>query len=201
MIFNETVFKNLLKEAYKGAGLLVANKEGRIVLAGSWWVITMEEKVFSKKGKAALVELTGQLPMQGECWRTTSAGNQMEVPPEYIDIDGDVYDDVTSRRPFEKTILTLDGLYCGMARVYQKDKAVICINETVDMLLDTSKATENEDTQIRGPYTRNMEHPSTFYWYTDECSFSAERLDLEKPEYKELLNALEANVRLPIAKC
>lgn len=201
MIFNETVFKNLLKDAFKGAGLLVANKEGRIVLAGSWWVITMDENVFSKKGRAALVELTGQLPMQGECWRATSGGNQMEVPPEYIDIDGAVYDDVTSRKPFEKTIVTLDGLYCGMARLYQKDKAVICINETVDMLLDVSKATDFEDTQIKGPYTKNTENPEMFYWYTGECSFAAGRLDLEKSEYQTLLEALEANVTLPIAKC
>lgn len=65
MIFNKSVFKKLLKEAYKSSGLLVANKNGRIVLSGSWWVMTMAEEVFTKEGKAALVELTGQLPEVG----------------------------------------------------------------------------------------------------------------------------------------
>ena len=200
MIFNKTVFKKLLKEAYKGAGLLVANKEGRIIIAGGWWVMTMEEQVFTKEGKAALVELTGQLPMQGECWRSTSAGNQIEVPPEYIDIDGDFYYDVTSRKPFEKTIITVDGLYTGMGRLYQKDKEVICINESVEMLLDPTATKEGEDSDIEGPYTREMENPSMFYWYTSECSFAAGRLDLEKEEYKELLRNMQ-QFEIPKAKC
>ncbi len=45
MIFNKSVFKKLLKEAYKSSGLLVANKNGRIVLSGSWWVMTMANEV------------------------------------------------------------------------------------------------------------------------------------------------------------
>lgn len=200
MIFNKTVFKKLLKEAYKGAGLLVANKEGRIIIAGGWWVMTMEEQVFTKEGKAALVELTGQLPMQGECWRSTSAGNQIEMPPEYIDIDGDLYDDVTSRAPFEKTIVTIDGLYEGMARMYQKEKTVVCINEVVEMLLDPGAVQPGEDGDIVGPYTRNMVNPSMFYWYTGDCSFAADRLDLEKEEYKELLENMQ-QFNIPKAKC
>lgn len=191
MIFNKSVFKKLLKEAYKGAGLLVANKEGRIIIAGSWWVMTMEENVFTKEGKAALVGLTGQLPVQGECWRSTSAGNQIEIPPDYIDIDGAIYDDVTSREPFQKTIVTIDGLFGGMGRLYQKEKFVICINEVVEMLLDPYAVKEGESSDINGPFTKNMEQPNTLYWYTDECSFAAGRLDFEKENYSELLKNME----------
>lgn len=200
MIFNKTVFKKLLKEAYKGAGLLVANKEGRIIIAGGWWVMTMEEQVFTKEGKAALVELTGQLPMQGECWRSTSAGNQMEMPTEYMDIDGDFYKEVTARKPFEKTIVTIDGFAGGMGRLYQKDKAVVCINELVEMLLDPSAVKEGEDSCIDGPYTRNEVNPEMFYWYTGECSFAAMRLAFEKDNYLELLENMQ-QFDIPKAKC
>lgn len=200
MIFNKTVFKKLLKEAYKGAGLLVANKDGRIIIAGGWWVMTMEERVFTNDGRAALVELTGQLPVPGECWRSTSSGNQIEMPPEYIDIDGPLYDDVTSRQPFEKTIITMDGLYGGMIRIYQRDKTIACINEVVDMLLDPSQVKEGEDSNISGPYTRNTPEPTMFYWYTDDCSFAAGRLELDKPEYTQLLAEM-ASIEIMRAKC
>lgn len=200
MIFNKSVFKKLLKEAYKSSGLLVANKNGRIVLAGGWWVMTMAEGVFTKEGKAVLVELTGQLPEVGECFRCTSAGNQMEIPPEYIAIDDNFYKEVTAKKPFEKTIVTIDGFCGGMGRLYQKGKAVVCINELVEMLLDSSAVKEGEDSCIDGPYTTNETDPTMFYWYTGECSFAAMRLTFEKDNYLELLENMK-QFEIPKAKC
>lgn len=200
MIFNKSVFEKLLKGAYKGAGLLVTKKDGRIVLAGSWWVMTMNENVFSNDGKAALVKLTGELPIQGECWRVTAGGNQVEIPPEYINIDGDFYYEMTRNKPFNKTIITMDGLAGGLVRLYQRGKMVICMNELVDMLLDPSAVKDGEDAYICGPYASEKENPSTLYWYTDECSFAAGKLDLEKDEYKELLKEIESHLTLPVAR-
>lgn len=141
MIFNKSVFKKLLKEAYKSSGLLVANKNGRIVLSGSWWVMTMAQEVFTKEGKAALVELTGQLPEAGECFRCTSAGNQIEIPPDYIDIDEAACNEV-----FKKTIMTMDGPLGGILRIYQRGNDIVCMNEIVEQLLDSSAALEDETT-------------------------------------------------------
>ena len=62
MIFNKSVFKKFLKEAYKGHGLLVGNNDGQIILEGSWWIMTMDKDVFNKDGRAALVQLTGEAP-------------------------------------------------------------------------------------------------------------------------------------------
>lgn len=200
MIFNKSVFKKLLKESYKGAGLLVANKKGRVIIAGSWWVMTMEERVFTNEGRAALVELTGQLPAPGECWRSTSGGNQMEMPPEYVDIDGAIYEDVTSQEPYQKTIVTIDGLFGGMGRLYQKGHAVICVNEVVEMLLDPSAVKEGEDSEINGPYANVPVEHGLFYWYTDNCSFAATRLNFEKENYSELLEFM-GQFEIPKAKC
>lgn len=168
MIFNKSVFKKLLKEAYKSSGLLVANKNGRIVLAGGWWVMTMAEGVFTKEGKAVLVELTGQLPEVGECFRCTSAGNQIEIPPDYIDID-----EAASGEAFKKTIMTMDGPFGGMLRIYQRENDIVCINEIVKQLLDSSAALEDESNCIDGPYTRTPEFTGMLYWHTGECSFAA----------------------------
>lgn len=168
MIFNKSVFKKLLKEAYKSSGLLVANKNGRIVLSGSWWVMTMAQEVFTKEGKAALVELTGQLPEAGECFRCTSAGNQIEIPPDYIDID-----EAASGEAFKKTIMTMDGPLGGILRIYQRKNDIVCINEVVEQLLDSSAALKDESDCIDGPYTRSSKSTGTLYWYTGECSFAA----------------------------
>lgn len=197
MIFNKTVFKKLLKTAYKGAGLLVANKEGRIIIAGSWWVMSMEEKVFTYDGRAALVELTGQLPMPGECWRSTSAGNQIEIPPDYINIDDpEVFDRATAKEPYEKTILTMNGIWGEISRLYQKGCNVIPVNEIVDMLLDPSQTMKGEDYNITGPYTTD-ETTSFLYWYTDNCAFMA--MKTESEDYKEILTYL-AETEIPRIK-
>lgn len=168
MIFNKSVFKKLLKEAYKSSGLLVANKNGRIVLSGSWWVMTMAEEVFTKEGKAALVELTGQLPEAGECFRCTSGGNQIEIPPDYIDIDKSA-----GGEAFKKTIMTMDGPLGGILRIYQRRNDIVCINEVVEQLLDSPAALEDESDRIDGPYTRTPKSTGMLYWYTGECSFAA----------------------------
>lgn len=168
MIFNKSVFKKLLKEAYKSSGLLMANKNGRIVLAGGWWVMTMAEGVFTKEGKAALMELTGQLPEVGECFRCTLAGNQIEIPPDYINID-----EAASGEAFKKTIMTMDGPLGGILRIYQRGNDIVCINEVVEQLLDSSAALDDESDSIDGPYTRSPKSPGMLYWYTGECSFAA----------------------------
>lgn len=200
MIFNKTVFKKLLKGAYKGGGLLVGNKEGRIIIAGSWWVMTMEEKVFTKEGKAALVELTGALPIQGECWRSTSEGNQIEMPPAYTDIDGDFYDRITAEKPFEKTIIKIDLSDGSTGRLYQKGSDIVCINEIVEMLLDPYGVKAGEDADIDGPYTRNKDDLEMFYWYTADCSFAAGKMNYKEDDYLELF-AIMGEFGVPKAKC
>lgn len=172
MIFNKSVFKKLLKGAYKGRGLLVANRRGRIILAGDWWVMTMVEEVFTKEGKAALVELTGQLPEKQECWRCTSAGNQIEIPPDYMYIDGHMHGDINGE-PFKKTIMTIDEKLGGILRIYQRGNDIVCINEIAEQLLDSSAALDNESDYIDGPYAISPESMKMFYWYTGECSFAA----------------------------
>lgn len=147
MIFNKTVFKKLLKTAYKSSGLMVANNSGRIIIAGSWWVMAMEEKVFTNEGRAALVELTGQLPAPGECWKSTSAGNQMMMPLEFMNIDEKI-EEIRKNEPFSKTDMILDTH--GEKRLYKRGNTVVCMNEIVQTLLDPDTVCDEEDDYIQG---------------------------------------------------
>ncbi len=177
MIFNKSVFKKILKEAYKGYGLLVGNNDGRIILSGQWWIMTMDEDVFNKDGRAALVQLTGVLPEPGEYWRSTSAGNQIEMPPEYININAEQYE---LTEPFKKTAVILETPI--PVRVYQKKDKVICVNEMVELLLDPCAVDEGENDTIAGPYDgKNL------YWTNGSCQFAALQAILEKKDYTKFI--------------
>lgn len=158
MIFNETVLKKMMKTEYKGHGLLVANKEGRIILGGSWWVISMDEEVFTKRAKASLVELTGCLPEQGECFRVTSAGCQMEIPHGYMDIDGKK-DMIIQKKTCIKTDILIDSF--NLVRVFRKEDQMFFINELVSQLLEPSCLTEREEGYIEGP----LYEAGGCYWF------------------------------------
>ncbi len=67
MIWRLQNFKKMLKEAYKGAGLIVAKRGTEYVLAKEWsWAMTFNEFIFEKEYKAAVIELAGDLPEAGE---------------------------------------------------------------------------------------------------------------------------------------
>ena len=109
MVFNKSVFKKMIKTAYKTLGLLVANKDGRIILAGGWWMMSAEEKWFPKWGMAAVIELTGEIPAEGESFRSTTAGNQMELPNEFVLGLDENYDKRAKSEPYLDTNILNDS--------------------------------------------------------------------------------------------
>lgn len=197
MIFNKSVFKKLLKTAYKGNGLKVANNGGRIILAGSWWVMAMEERVFTKEGRAALVELTGQLPVSGECFESTSEGNQIMMPLEYMNIDEKI-EKIMAHERFQQTDIILD-VY-GEKRLYKRGNTVVCVNEIVQNLLDPENVCDREDNFIQGAYAENVESPLFLYWKTDECSFAVCPIMIEDQKYMCFLEEL-AKLDVPLRGC
>lgn len=190
MIFNKSEFKKLLKKAYKGAGLLVAKADTRYILEGNWWVITMEEQVFNNNGRAAVVELAGSLPERGECWRSTSAGNQMEIlPTEYIEIDKSIRDKMEEMEPYEKTIVTFE-YGAETVRIYQRKHELVCFDEQINQLLDNTATEAGEDVHIRGPYLVQEGTDGRYYWYTENCSFAADSSLIDKMGYEHWLQML-----------
>lgn len=185
MIFNENVLKKLMKTAYKGGGLLAANKEGRILLEGGWWIVEMDEDVFSKKGKAALVELTGCLPEQGECFRSTSAGNQIEMPKEIHNIDIVKESGIFHQDSYKKTKILMD--YTMLIRLYQQEQKIAVINELIPELLENPSLQDGEDGEISGPFGMG----DMYYWFSNRCSLVARGIKIEKPDAVKVLKELE----------
>lgn len=169
MIFNITVLKRLMKTAYNGAGLLVANYNGTIILGGSYWRLQVYENYFPKKAKASLVELIGQLPMMGESFRCTKDGNQMELPGEDL---GEVANEIDWSNPYEKTKVLLESTL-RYVRPYQNKKTdTIFLNEVFSQLL-TGDTEPGESCSINGPCKRNESEYNRVFFSSDTCILEA----------------------------
>lgn len=67
MIWELKTFKKMVKEAYKGSGLVVAKSGEEYIIARKWaWRMVFHESVFQKEYKAAVIEVLGDLPEAGE---------------------------------------------------------------------------------------------------------------------------------------
>lgn len=79
MFIKTAGFKRLLKEAYKGAGLRIGAAADGVYLSGGYWVIWVKRSEIPKEKLAAIIELVGELPEEGEAYRATKDGQQYEL--------------------------------------------------------------------------------------------------------------------------
>ena len=88
MFVKMSILKRLMKEAYKGNGLTLANNGEAIMIAGTYWQMEIKRALMPKELLAAIIELAGALPDAGERYICDKGGNQkefgkpMEINPE-----------------------------------------------------------------------------------------------------------------------
>lgn len=63
--------KKIMKSSLKKHGLIVGNIKGRYLVYSDCWGAAVEHKYASNKFKAAIMELIGDLPEEGECYEYT----------------------------------------------------------------------------------------------------------------------------------
>lgn len=181
MIFNETVLKKLMKAAYRSGGLLAGNRDGEIILAGPWWAVGIDEEYISNKTKAALVELIGVLPEQGDLYRCTDSGNQFEVPSTAVRWLTDARTADYSQ-PLKRTDVLIDRTLEGLIRLFQSQEETIAVKEVIVDLLDGSPG-ENEDSYIQGPCRRSGDS-AVLFWRTRECTLAALRHEMIQKDHE-----------------
>lgn len=80
MFLNEKVLNNLMKQAYKTDGLVVAQTEdGWVYLTGRFWEAEIKREYIPKQTLANIIALAGELPEPGERFRSDKQGNQYEM--------------------------------------------------------------------------------------------------------------------------
>ncbi len=111
MFLNEKVLNNLMKQAYKTDGLVVAQTEdGWVYLAGRCWQAEILREYIPKQTLANIIALAGELPEPGKRFRSDKDGNQYEMDMDRID-----------RQTYKMGPLTITNtLQIGTARVVQR---------------------------------------------------------------------------------
>lgn len=151
MFITSQGFKKLINEAYKSVGLRIGNDSNGYYISGSFWTIWIKNGMIPKKELAAIIELTGELPEQGEAFLANKGGNQYEL--SYSDTYNVMENAIMCEEEMDITPLILD--YEGVqARILQNPNngTIVLINERfVKMIDNTVIDYEKGETQAQGP--------------------------------------------------
>lgn len=163
-------FKSLIKEAYKNGRLVAGATPEEYFFEGSYWVIRVDRDCLPKKEKAAVVELTGELPSPGEVFRAAKGeDNQYEIPGNSVWDTGNIFNDCR-----EEMAVTRSLFQCGGAhlRVIQNRRTDNCffVSERFISILDRNSLTEGE-TLPEGPRALT-EGRGTIYWKNNSMSMA-----------------------------
>ena len=154
MFIKTTVFKRLLKGAYKRDVLQVGHEDSTNIyyIIGGYWAVMVEKKFFTNAAKAALVELIGDLP-ENESVRIYSDGTRQQL------IDDSTWFTLALREPeeyLEKTNLLVEEEKFGvLSRLFSTGKNLIPVNEGLYSLIDEETKT-SDDLDIVGPYRTRL---------------------------------------------
>lgn len=150
MFIKTTVFKRLLKGAYKRDVLQVGHEDSTNIyyIIGGYWAVMVEKKFFTNAAKAALVELIGDLP-ENESVRIYSDGTRQQL------IDDSTWFALALQEPeeyLEETNLLMEEEKFGvLSRLFSTGEKLIPVNEGLCSLID-EEAKTSDDLDIVGPY-------------------------------------------------
>lgn len=154
MFIKTTVFKRLLKQAYKRDLLQVGHEDDTDIyyIIGGYWAIMVEKRFFTNAAKAALVELIGDLP-KNESIKIYSDGTRQQL------IDDSAWFTLALREPeeyLEKTNLLVEEEKFGvLSRLFSAGEKLIPVNEGLYSLIDEGAKT-SDDLDIIGPYKTTL---------------------------------------------
>lgn len=184
-------FKRLLKEAYTGVGLCVARRGDDVLLSGSGWVIATEKESMDKKQLAAVIELTGELPGNGEAFKATKEENQYE----FSEAHWDMIDRTDAARGEEEkltvTPIVLERYPNGKAmRVLQAaDGRVEVLNDRFVKAIDSASMNLDHEHEVQGPFF-NPKFPKQVYWKSEATTLAAILYDQDELKEKDILEYL-----------
>lgn len=183
-------FKRMLKQAYTGVGLCVARRGDDLLFSGSNWAIATEKESMDKKQLAAVIELTGELPGDGEAFKATKEENQYEIG----EVHWDMIDRTEDREKEEKLTVTqvvLERYPIGKAmRVLQAaDGRVEVLNDRFVKAIDSLSMNTDYEYEVQGPFV-NPKFPKQVYWESEATTLTALLYDQDELKEKDILDYL-----------
>lgn len=163
MFLHMPTFKKLLKSAFRRDCLRVGNLDGGLLVHGGTFAAWFQNDMIPNKVKAAVMELTGELPAAGEFFKATKDGNQYEMPENPAwDIHRGLKE--ANRRYVVTPIVLNDSRFLQQAGV----GPLRAIKEEFISLIDLAEIDYNHgEGTPAGPYGK--EDGYQFFWATDFC--------------------------------
>lgn len=184
MFLNRTKFKKMMKEAYNGGGLRVGRIYDGLVLSSSTWISWTREGDIPNWLKGAVMELTGELPEEGDLFQASyTDGIQYQVKENPIyNLPGRFRE---SHFAFTDTKVTREGI-----RFFQnkQNREIIAVNEKFASLIDL-KELQGENPPM-GPVSAIGKGDFLIY-KNEESAFCFGRLESSNEQTVELMDLLE----------
>lgn len=145
MFVNPKELKKLMQEAYKASNLVVGNTGKDYYIQGLHWKVLCKKEFITKTILAAIIELAGEIPEEGECFCASKAGNQMQVNPMRIE-KGDT--------PMFVEVTDFVLVKNGTARILQSPtgQTFLINNNFINMTTGKSYDQENGEVEPKGPF-------------------------------------------------
>ena len=185
MIIKPAAFKKLLKEAWESTdGLYIeVQADKNMIIAGSWWSIEIRMADMIPKELAALIEIVGRIPGEGESIRVFPDGEEeclvkgIRKPEEQYGLGSDKY---------KQTYILTDTVK-GCVRAYQncKDNSLIWVQE--GLIKEIGKVSIKGEGVIREP----KYYGNSLIWKSETSFIQVYRYDVKKEELERLLGNME----------
>ena len=183
MFLKQQPLKKMMEAAYKGNGLIVANKGEDIYIAGGYWAIDIKRKHLPKTILAKIIELAGELPEVGECFEATKAGNQM--------LAGGIYEINAEYEPQLLKISRVITISCNgiPQRILQNalGENVLISEDVLGAVCRTAINTDKGEGEPAGPF---YVESKGLFWWNNVMKFRVNYRTVEN-EDSELIRSLE----------
>lgn len=194
MFFKISTLKKLLKQAYKTSGLTVGQDQDGYYMFGGYWGVWINAEFLTKEIKAAVIELCGDLPEEGQLFKAIKGeAPQYEIEQKELFDLPRIFSQCS--QDFKVTCL-LERQDETLVRFLQdKDNGLVrAVNEIFMELID-KKAVDSKkgETEPVGPKT--LIGSNAFYWGNNVCYLAVyERAPKEEEEEMwEIFSAMEIN--------
>lgn len=88
MFINEKILIKLMKRAQKSSGVYIGRWDGWYVICGGYWKARIAVGRLPRSVAAAMVELSGNIPQEGEAWTADKEKNQLEGFSKWENAEG-----------------------------------------------------------------------------------------------------------------
>lgn len=169
MFIQKTAFIRMMKNAWKGVGLRVINKERSYVLTGRTWYLEIFKNFIPKEILGQIIALAGELPGEEEQFLSTKDGNQEEL---YITpyAAAELYLEALKLQANEMTVNPTDVLIDQGYAIYRlyKDAAgrTYPIPESIHVAIGSSYCDQDET------YHGAFYNGGWLYWISTYCAFA-----------------------------